>query len=129
MYMLDTNACIHVLRSRSDGLRHIFKAVEELCISSISYAELCFGVENGSSALRQDRWKQLDAFTGKLSIAPLGEEVGVHYGQIRACLNGESLGNNDLLIAAHARSMGAILVTNNIKIFRQVPDLKIENWL
>jgi tRNA(fMet)-specific endonuclease VapC len=130
MYMLDTNTCIFVLKNRSDQLRHKFKAIKNLGISSIVYAELCFGIENGDADLREQRYSQLDLLTQKLFIDPWDEEAARHYGLIRACLKRQGLpiGGNDLFIAAHARSVNAVLVTNNTKEFSRVADLTIEDW-
>ncbi len=131
MYMLDTNICIYVLKNHSDELRHKFKAIKDICISSITYGELCFGIENGNSNLKEERWRQLEIFTQRLLIDPLDENAGKHYGSIRAQLkkDGAPIGNNDLLIAAHARSINAVLVTNNVREFNRVPNLIVENWI
>ncbi len=131
MYMLDTNICIYVLKNHSDKLRHKFKVTKDICISSVTYAELCFGIENGSDNLKEERWRQLGIFTQRLLIDPLDENSGKHYGSIRAQLkkDGTPIGNNDLLIAAHARSIDAVLVTNNVREFNRVPNLVVENWI
>ncbi len=131
MYMLDTNICIYVLKNHSDELRHKFKAIKNICISSVTYGELCFGIENGEASKREARWEQLDIFTQRLLIDPWDEDAAKHYGFIRALLKkqGAIIGNNDLLISAHARSMNAVLVTNNVREFSRVPDLSIENWV
>ena len=131
MYMLDTNICIYVLKNHSDKLRHKFNAIKSICISSITYGELCFGIENGDNAIREERWKQLDLFTQRLLIEPWGEDAAKHYGFIRALLKkqGTPVGNNDLLIASHARSMNAVMVTNSVREFKRVPDLSVENWI
>ena len=131
MYMLDTNICIYVLKNHSDKLRFKFKAIKNICISSVTYAELCYGIENGESSKKEARWKELDNFTQRLLIDPLDEDAARHYGFIRALLKkqGTPIGNNDLLIASHARSLNAVLVTNNVKEFSRVPDLTIENWV
>lgn len=131
MYMLDTNTCIYVLKNRSNRLRHKFKVTRSLCISAITYSELCYGIENGQAALRRRRWEQLHDFTRMLLIESLGEAVGQHYGRLRALLRrqGRPIGNNDLFIAAHALSLGSVLVTNNEREFSLVPDLTLENWL
>jgi tRNA(fMet)-specific endonuclease VapC len=131
MYMLNTNICIYVLRKRPQRLRLKFSEVSNLCISSVSYAELCFGIESGAPGLRRERWEQLDAFTRMLLIEALDSEVGRHYGYLRSLYKDHllSIGNNDLLIAAHARSLGAVLVTNNAMEFSRIPDLSVENWL
>lgn len=131
MYMLDTNTCIFVLKNRSDKLRRKFKAIKNLCISSVTYGELCFGIENGEPNLKQSRYEQLDLFTQRILIDPWDEEAARQYGLIRALLKkeGKIIGNNDLMIASHARSMDAVLVTNNTKEFSRVPDLTIEDWV
>ena len=131
MYMLDTNICIYVLREHSEHLRHKFKVHRDLCISAVTYAELCFGIENGVPSLKKKRWEQLALFTRLLLTLPLDENAGAYYGRIRSQLKRQGLpiGNNDLFIAAHALSVGAVLVTNNEREFGRVPDLPIENWV
>ena len=131
MYMLDTNICIYVLKNHSAKLKHKFKVSRDLCISAVTYAELCFGIENGDVSLRGQRWEQFDAFMRLLLTLPLDEEAARHYGRIRAHLKskGSPIGNNDLFIAAHALSSGAILVSNNEREFKRVPGLVVENWL
>ncbi len=131
MFMLDTNICIYVLKKHSNKLRHKFKAIKDICISSVTYGELCFGIENGNNNLKEERWRQLDIFTQRLLIEPWDENAGRHYGSIRAQLKkeGTPIGNNDLLIAAHARSINAVLVTNNVREFNRVPNLTVENWV
>jgi len=131
MYMLNTNICIYVLKKHSDKLRHKFKAIKNICISSVTYGELCFGIENGENSWREARWEQLDLFTQRLIIDPWDEDAARYYGSIRALLKkqGTPIANNDLLIASHARSLNAVLVTNNIREFNRVPDLSLENWV
>ncbi len=131
MYMLDTNICIYVLKNHSDKLRYKFKAIKNICISSVTYGELCFGIENGEAAMREARWEQLNIFTQRLLIDSWDESAAKHYGCIRALLKkqGTPIGNNDLLISAHARSMDAVLVTNNVREFNRVPNLSVENWV
>lgn len=97
----------------------------------MTYGELCYGIENGESSMRATRWEQLDLFTQRLLIYPWDEDAARHYGFIRALLKnqGTLIGNNDLLISAHARSMNAVLVTNNVREFERIPDLSVENWV
>jgi tRNA(fMet)-specific endonuclease VapC len=113
--MLDTNICIYVLKNHSAKLKHKFSVSKELCISAVTFAELCFGIENGDATLKGQRQEQFDAFTRLLLTLPLDDDAGKHYGRIRAYLKrkGSPIGNNDLFIAAHALSTGAILVSNN----------------
>ena len=129
--MLDTNICIHVLRRRSDKLRRKFKAIKGLSISSVTYAELCFGIAKGDHALRAERLYQLGLFASRLQLLTWDRAAAEHYGEIRALLErqGTPIGNNDLLIAAHARSLGAVLVTNNTREFSRVADLTLDDWL
>lgn len=131
MYMLDTNTCIYVLKNRSDKLRHKFKAIKNLCISSITYGELCYGIENGDASLRAERYEELQLFTQRLTIESWDEDAGFHYGLLRADLKRQGLiiGSNDLLIAAHARSLSAVLVTNNTREFARIADLTLEDWI
>lgn len=129
MYMLDTNICIYLINQRDANLRGRFEThAAEICISSITYAELCYGVAN--SALVEQNARELASFRLDLDILEFGEEAGTHYGEIRHTLRqrGQPIGADDLLIAAHARSVGATLVTNNQGEFGRVPGLRIENW-
>jgi len=131
MYMLDTNICIYVLNHRTDKLRNKFKVTPDLCISAVTHAELQFGIENGKASLRKERREQLSLFTRRLQVFPVGAEVGSLYGRVRADLksSGEMIGGNDLFIAAHALSEGAVLVSNNLRVFGRVRGLKVENWV
>lgn len=131
MFMLDTNICIYVLKNRDARLRARFKAIKDLIISSITYAELCFGIENGAAHLRRERYRQLHMLLYRIQIEAWGEDAGPSYGRVRAALKrqGALIGNNDLLIAAHALSMNAVLITNNEREFSRVTGLQIENWL
>ena len=131
MYMLDTDICIYVLKKRPSQLHKKFKAVRGLCISSVTYAELCYGIENSPAQHRSERWVQLQSFIRNLNIEPWTADQGQAYGQIRADLKrkGTPIGNNDLLIAAHAQSLGLTLVTNNTREFQRVENLPLENWV
>ncbi|WP_185234383.1 type II toxin-antitoxin system tRNA(fMet)-specific endonuclease VapC [Teredinibacter franksiae] len=131
MYMLDTNTCIFVLKNRTTELKNKFKAIKNISISTVAYAELCYGIENGDPKLREERYNQLDIFTQRVLIDPWDEEAARHYGLIRAILKrqGNIIGSNDLFIAAHARSINAVLVTNNTKEFSRIPDLTLEDWI
>jgi len=131
MIMLDTNICIYVLRYRPIELLEKFNSAPELSISSIVYAELLYGLELSPKKLQKTRIKQLQQFIQHLSIVPWSEHAAAHYAEIRASLKkkGTPIGNMDLLIGSHARSLKAPLVTNNKKEFKRIPDLKIENWV
>lgn len=115
----------------STELKNKFKAIKNISISTVVYAELCYGIENGERKLREERYNQLELFTQRVLIDPWDEEAARHYSLIRAILKrqGNIIGNNDLFIAAHARSINAILVTNNTKEFYRIPDLTLEDWI
>lgn len=130
MYMLDTDMCIYLINERDQALRQKFEEnASSVCVSSITYAELCFGVAH--SARVEENQQELQAFCLDLDILPFDTEAGVHYGRIRQELarRGQTIGANDLLIAAHATSADATLVTNNEREFGRVPGLRVENWL
>lgn len=129
MFMLDTNICIYLINQRDEALRERFEAnPREICISSITYAELCYGVAHSARTTQNAR--ELEAFRIDLDILPFDQDAGRHYGETRHALakRGRPIGANDLLIAAHARSAAATLVTNNAGEFGRVPGLQVENW-
>lgn len=130
MYMLDTNICIYLLKSHSKKLRQKFGVHRDLCISVVTWAELCYGVENSHPSLRGPRRRQLGELARRLLVLPLEEGAGSVYGRIRAQLrrDGRMIGANDLLIASHAISADRILVTNNEGEFRRIEGLAVENW-
>ena len=129
MFMLDTNICIHLINERDEGLRERFEThSRDMCISSITYAELCYGVAH--SARIEQNAQELEAFRRDLDILPFDRDAGKRYGEIRHALErrGRPIGANDLLIAAHALSRDATLVTNTAGEFGRVPGLRVENW-
>jgi tRNA(fMet)-specific endonuclease VapC len=130
MYLLDTNICIFILKNKTPALKVKFNAIKALHISAITYAELCFGIEDGVAHLKADRWKQLGVFTSRLTLLPWDESAAKQYGLLRSQLkkSGQMIGNNDLFIAAHAKSVNAILVTNNTREFSPVSELTLEDW-
>ena len=130
MFMLDTDMCIYLINERDGALRKKFESnARAICISSITYAELCYGAAH--SARVEDNFRELEEFCLDLAILPFDATAGVDYGEIRQALTqrGRVIGANDLLIAAHARSADATLVTNNEGEFGRVPELWMENWL
>ena len=131
MYMLDTNICIYVLKKRPKAVRDKFDNVrrDQIYISIITYAELKFGVEKSLS--KKMNQEILNEFIARLQIKLWDEEAANHYAKIRYELEkqGTPIGNMDLMIASHARSCGYKLVTNNLREFDRVPDLKLVNWI
>ncbi|QBL08570.1 tRNA(fMet)-specific endonuclease VapC [Rheinheimera sp. D18] len=129
-YMLDTNICIYVIKRRPIEVLETFnKYAGLMCISSITYAELCHGVEK-STKPEQNR-QAVEDFVSRLTILQYGEKAAQHYGEVRAELEkaGTPIGVNDLHISAHARSESLTLVTNNMKEFERVQGLRLENWI
>lgn len=130
MYLLDTNTCIYVINHRPVQVFERFKqyCLGELAISSITASELAFGVEKSGS----ERNKQaLNKFLVPLEICPYDERAIWHYARLRNSLQacGKTIGSLDMLIAAHALALNAVLVTNNLKEFERVEGLRLENWV
>lgn len=100
-----------------------------LCISSITLAELFHGAEK--SAKPEHNLRQVEDFVSRLEVLDYGTKAAAHYGDIRTNLErlGTPIGVNDLHIAAHARSEGLTLVTNNQREFERVEGLRLENWV
>lgn len=129
-YMLDTNLCIRVLRDRPPGLRGRFNVeAGALCISTVTLAELLHGA--AKSARPAEQRHEVERLIGRLEVLPFDEDAAGHYGEIRADLErrGSIIGPYDLMIAAHARSRGLIVVTGNLGEFRRVDGLRSEDWL
>jgi tRNA(fMet)-specific endonuclease VapC len=129
-YMLDTDICSYIMKRSHDAvLKRLVKIpVSEVCISVITKSELLYGVEV-SPRKRQDE-AALDAFLAYVEVMDFRDEAAKHYAKIRAELKarGAIIGGNDLFIAAHARSQGLTLITNNTSEFKRVRGLAIENW-
>jgi len=129
-YMLDTNIALYVIKRRPpEALATFNQHARQLCISSITLAELLHGVEKSDKP--DHNLRQVEDFTSRLTALVYGNKAAAHYGDIRAGLErkGTPIGVNDLHIAGHARSEGLILVTNNLKEFDRVEGLRLENWV
>jgi tRNA(fMet)-specific endonuclease VapC len=130
VYMLDTDISSYIMKRSHDSVLKRLQTVPvgDVSISAITKSELMYGVEV-SPRKQQDRMA-LDAYLKHVEVLDYPDEAALHYGQIRAALKvaGDMIGANDLLIAAHARSLGFTLVTNNTREFGRVPGLKLENW-
>jgi tRNA(fMet)-specific endonuclease VapC len=131
LYMLDTNQASYLLKGKSPATRARIVSLrpgEIACLSAVTEAELLYGI--AKSGIGEERMKLLHWFLLLVAIYPWGREEAAVYGQLRARQEamGKTLGPLDMQIAAHAISLGAVLVTND-KAFRQVPDLMgVENW-
>ena len=130
-FILDTNICIHLIKHRPQQLINRFERtpVGDIGISSITLAELEYGAAKSS---RPERNRvALREFLSPLEVAAFTESAAAAYGRIRALLEkrGQVIGSMDLLIAAHAVSLGLQLITDNVAEFKRVPGLRVENWL
>jgi tRNA(fMet)-specific endonuclease VapC len=130
-YLLDTHICIYIAKHNPPAVRARFAqhAADELAMSVITWGELHFGAEK--SQARDKALAALGALQRVLPVFDLPMAAADHYGDIRASLQraGQVIGNNDLWLAAHARSEGWTLVTNNEREFLRVPGLRVENWV
>jgi tRNA(fMet)-specific endonuclease VapC len=130
-FMLDTDICIYIAKHRPPEVEERFKELEvgQVGMSVITYGELFAG------ALKSQHWGQaldnLERIVGLIPVIEMTGDAGKCYGVIRRGLEqaGTPIGNNDLWIAAHALSLGVTVVTNNVREFGRVPDLKVENWV
>ncbi|MFP5075355.1 type II toxin-antitoxin system VapC family toxin [Neisseria sp. WLZKY-1] len=129
-YMLDTNIVIYVMKRRPLEVLETFnRHAARLCVSSITAAELYYGAEK--SAYPERNLQAAEDFLSRLQVLPYGIKAAAHFGNIRAELGktGRLIGENDLHIAAHARSEGLVLVSNNLREFERVDGLRLENWV
>jgi tRNA(fMet)-specific endonuclease VapC len=130
LYLLDTNIISDLIRNPNGkaAIRIAKVGDKSICTSIIVAAELRYGcAKSGSSRLL----KAVEDLLGEISLLPFDIPADAEYGAIRAELEiaGKPVGGNDLLIAAHARAAGAIVVTANVDEFKRIPGLKVENWL
>lgn len=129
-YLLDTNIVIDVIKRRPVEVLQIFNQHSgRMAISSITLSELFHGAEKSQHVTQN--LAVIDDFCSRLDVLPYGAKASQHYSAIRNTLEkiGNPIGINDIHIAAHARSDGLVLITNNVGEFVQVPALKIENWI
>jgi tRNA(fMet)-specific endonuclease VapC len=129
-YMLDTDTCSYIMKRSHPAVLHRLQAVpvSDVCMSVITKSELLYGVE--VSPRRTQDTGALAAFLPYVEVLDFPDAAAPHYAVIRADLKkrGALIGANDLFIAAHARSLGLTLVTNNTSEFERVRGLTIENW-
>ena len=127
-YMLDTHAVSHLIKKHSAMLARVTAVpMASLCISSITEGELLFGLAKRPAARQLQIVVQ--EFLKRVAVLPWDSTVAAHYGRLRAELEtkGKPLAPLDMLIGAHAESVGAVLVTSD-KAFRQLSALQIEDW-
>ena len=133
-YMLDTDTCSYIIRQHTPGILATLQSKAasgaDISISAVSYAELRLGAERSKSTAKYN--KSIELLCERLnSVEPWDKEAADEFAllQGRLLTKGQPIGNNDAMIAAHARRLNRVLVTNNLKHFSRVPKLKVENWL
>ena len=129
-YMLDTNICIYAIKNDPKSVLNNLEKhnPSDICISSITYAELMYGVEK--SANKDKNRLALMLLLSNIEIMEFDQKASESYGTIRAFLEskGTVIGPYDMLIAGHALSLNCTFVTNNTKEFKRIKSLSIENW-
>jgi tRNA(fMet)-specific endonuclease VapC len=129
-YLLDTNICIYIINQQPAQVlqRLIGAGRESLAISSVTVAELAFGV---AKSTRADSRAKLENFLSKFPILDWDEDAAWVYGNVRKALEakGQRIGERELLLASQAVALGATMVTNNPREFERIEGLKLENWV
>ncbi len=129
-YMLDTNIFSYMVNNNSEVLKRFVKAEpNDISLSVISHGEILFGIQKQiPSAIKMQR---INYLLQQIPIVLLNDAVTTHYAKIRTQLEiaGQPISPNDTWIAAHAMSLGATLVTNNVREFKRIKGLKVDNWL
>jgi tRNA(fMet)-specific endonuclease VapC len=127
--MLDTNICIFTIKRKPENVHQAFnRHYGQLCISTITLMELIYGAEKSSAPERN--LAVIEGFAGRLDVLSYDMNAASHTGMIRAELAkaGTPIGPYDQMIAGHARSQGLIVVTNNLREFKRVQGLRLEDW-
>lgn len=131
MYLLDTNICIYLIKRHPPKLIQKLTALSptDIALSAVTVAELEYGV--AKSRHRRKNKEALARFLAPFQIAPFDGPAAVCYGEVRASLEwkGKVIGSMDMLIAAHALALNVTLVTNNLREFKRVAGLALENWV
>jgi len=128
--MLDTNIIIYTIKNRPEAARHSFRKHEgQMCISAVTLGELIYGAEKSMNVERN--LHDIESLVARLDVLPFEDQAATHFGQLRSELaqSGKLIGPYDLMIAGHARAEALILVTNNMKEFKRVSGLRLENWV
>ncbi|OGT26612.1 MAG: plasmid maintenance protein [Gammaproteobacteria bacterium RIFCSPLOWO2_02_FULL_42_14] len=130
-YLIDTNICIYITKQKPPEVIRKFKKLQvgAVAMSVVNYGELYYGSQKSAHAKKAHA--ALESLIGVIPVLPLPQDAAKQYGRIRSYLEskGKIIGNNDLWIAAHCLTLNITLVTNNVKEFKRVPKLRIENWV
>ena len=129
-YMLDTDMCIYTIKRKPAHLKRLFNAhIGQIAISSVTWGELIYGAEKSNNV--EGNLSQIEGFGARLEILSFGELEARQFAQVKSELEfkGKPIGAYDMMIAGHARSQGFILVTNNVREFKRVEGIRVENWV
>jgi tRNA(fMet)-specific endonuclease VapC len=130
IYMLDTDTCSYAIKRNPVSVVQAFweRRNDEICISSVTYAELMYGAMRTGSSKTPAAVRR---FVNHVGIVNFDEAAAEEYARIRCFLEAKGMptAGADLMIASCARAKKAVLVTNNVKHFGKIPELKIENWI
>lgn len=128
-YLLDTNIVIYTLKNKPARVRTAFdRHAGEICLSTVTLGELIYGAEKSTQV--EHNLAVIEGLAARLEVASFDARAAMHFGQIRAELlrSGAAIGPYDMMIAGHARALGLILVSNNLKEFERVPGMRLQNW-
>jgi len=128
-YLLDTNVVSFHIRASSARLQRRLRRVkaDSVALSVVTEMEIRYGLARNPSLKIAPL---VEAFLAGMTILPLDSKVAVAYARVRSALEsiGTPIGPLDLMIGAHARAVGATLITANVREFRRIPGLKIADW-
>ncbi|MBN2771363.1 MAG: type II toxin-antitoxin system VapC family toxin [Spirochaetes bacterium] len=131
MYFLDTNICVYFLKGIYEEVRYKIQntSPKEIKIPSIVKAELLYGAEK--STRRKQNIEKINYFLDPFEIICFDDKSSIEYAFLRADLEkkGSVIGPNDFIIASIVKSNNGTLVTNNVKEFKRIKNLRIENWV
>jgi tRNA(fMet)-specific endonuclease VapC len=129
-YLLDTNVCIYIAKQKPPGVLARLQRLRpgDVGMSVVTYLELVYGA--WKSQRREENLERIKDLELLVPVLPMDASTGQHYGKVRADLErkGSPIGAYDLLIATHALSLGLTLVTNHVREFRRIAQLRLENW-
>jgi tRNA(fMet)-specific endonuclease VapC len=127
-YMLDTDISIYIMKRKPLEVKRMFNIhAGQVCISTVTLGELVHGAEKSDHP--RANLESLEGFAGRLEVVSYDEIAAYQFGQLRQELKGQEIGPYDFMIAAHARSLGLTLISNNTKEFKRVTGLRVENWI
>jgi len=126
--MLDTDISIYTIKRKPLEVKRMFNIHSgEIAISTVTLGELIYGAENSKN--QRANLDIVEGFASRVEVISYNQTAAYQFGQLKQELKGQTIGPYDLMIAAHARSLGLILVTNNTNEFDRVDGLRIENWV